>query len=54
MRSDVSVACRQCGAQIKATPRAVQGNALVPSQNAVNAVYPGDGSSVDQAWAFAQ
>lgn len=48
--------CRKCGAQIEATPRTidlVSGN-TVPSQNQVNAAYPGDVNSTDLAWVFAQ
>lgn len=46
--------CRKCGAMIEATPRAVQANALIPSEKMINATYPGDGNTADAAWAFNQ
>jgi hypothetical protein len=55
VRADIAVPCRQCGALIKATPRAVDATrGFIPGQQEVNALYPGDGSSASAAWVFAQ
>jgi hypothetical protein len=49
------VPCRKCGALIQPSPRSVNAaGQLVPSSQAINAVYPEDGAAASAAWAFAQ
>jgi hypothetical protein len=50
------VSCRQCGAQIEPSPRAVNsvGQLVSAAHGALNATYPEDASPASAAWAFAQ
>lgn len=48
------VPCRQCGALIEPSPRAVNSGGQLIGGTAPNALYPEDAAASSAAWAFAQ